>query len=203
MAVVFSPFPLTDSIPPASLFAGDVWGVITVICSLSTNFVATMLIGYRAWKHRSLIISTMGKSSGRTQVERTLALLVESGLLYCVLWVVIVTYVAYQHRTLNLPQGYVPAATNAFLTRFAFAMSGCIIPLIGMYPTLVVILCAVDKSLYEKSTDAEISIVFNGTPSNPRGTLSELVSSAADTDEEGTGCLSSQRIPRATHQSAP
>ncbi|TFK87847.1 hypothetical protein K466DRAFT_96110 [Polyporus arcularius HHB13444] len=73
----------------------------------------------------------------------------------------------------------------------------------GMYPTLVVILCAVDKSLYEKSTDAEISIVFNGAPSNPRGTLSELVSSAADTDEEGTGCLSNQRISRATHQSAP
>ncbi|TFK87846.1 hypothetical protein K466DRAFT_490131, partial [Polyporus arcularius HHB13444] len=81
------PLPPHDSIPPASLFAGDVWGVITVICSLSTNFVATALIGYRAWKHRSLIISTMGKSSGRTQVERTLALLVESGLLYCVIWV--------------------------------------------------------------------------------------------------------------------
>ncbi len=49
MPAEFPFFRITDSIAPASLFAGDVWGVITVICSLSTNFVATMLIGYRAW----------------------------------------------------------------------------------------------------------------------------------------------------------
>ncbi len=72
-----------------------------------------------------------------------------------------------------------------------------------MYPTLVIIVCAVDKSLYEKSTNSDVSIVFNGAPSNPRGTLSELMSSASETDEEGTGSLSGQRIQRATHQSAP
>ncbi|KAI0687116.1 hypothetical protein C8T65DRAFT_676538 [Cerioporus squamosus] len=72
-------------------------------------------------------------------------------------------------------------------------MEGCIVPLIGMYPTLVIIVCAVDKSLYEKSSgDGEArktSVVFAGTPpSRPRGTLSELL--AAHTAEEDIGHLS-------------
>ncbi|RDX42098.1 hypothetical protein OH76DRAFT_1363399, partial [Lentinus brumalis] len=55
--------------------------------SLLTNTVATMLIAYRAWCHRRLILSYLKGTSPRTQVERTLALLVESGVLFCAFWV--------------------------------------------------------------------------------------------------------------------
>ncbi len=53
----------------------------------------------------------------------------------------------------------------------------------GMYPTLIIIVCAVDKSLYEKSTEDNVpdgSIMFdNASPSRRRGTLSELVSATS------------------------
>ncbi len=55
----------------------------------------------------------------------------------------------------------------------------------GMYPTLIIIVCAVDKSLYEKANEDNVpnlntSIVFNNAPpSRLRGTLSELVSATS------------------------
>ncbi|RDX47373.1 hypothetical protein OH76DRAFT_1354415, partial [Lentinus brumalis] len=64
----------------------DLWGIITGLSSLLTNIIATTLIAYRAWQHRRTIMTYL-RASRRTQVERTLALLVESGLLYCALWV--------------------------------------------------------------------------------------------------------------------
>ncbi len=53
-----------------------------------------------------------------------------------------------------------------------------------MYPTLVIIVCTVDKSRYEKASDDDgarnVSAVFAGGPSSrPCGTLSELVSATS------------------------
>ncbi|RDX41689.1 hypothetical protein OH76DRAFT_1364096, partial [Lentinus brumalis] len=70
-----------------SLFGADGWGIAAAMLSLLTNMVATLLIAYRAWEHRVLIMSHLKGCSTRSQVERTLALLVESGVLYCALWV--------------------------------------------------------------------------------------------------------------------
>ena len=38
-------------------------------------------------EHRRIIMTYLKSSSPRTQVERTLALLVESGIMYCIFWV--------------------------------------------------------------------------------------------------------------------
>ncbi|RPD53457.1 hypothetical protein L226DRAFT_151187 [Lentinus tigrinus ALCF2SS1-7] len=124
-----------------SLFGADKWGIATAILSLLTNMVATALIAYRAWEHRIFIISHLKGCSVRSQVERTLALLVESGVLYCALWFVVVVY---QFVALKLEE-------SAFAYGFYYVMSGCLIPLVGMYPTLIIILCALDKSFHEKS----------------------------------------------------
>ncbi|TFK81879.1 hypothetical protein K466DRAFT_501367, partial [Polyporus arcularius HHB13444] len=70
-----------------TMFSGDAWGIAAGLSSFLTNAVATSLIAYRAWEHRRVVMSYLRGQSRRTQVERTLALLVESGLLYCALWV--------------------------------------------------------------------------------------------------------------------
>ena len=82
-------------------------GAVAASLSLLTNFTATMLIVYRTWcvtaslshrwsmkitdalrrEHRHIVMWYLQESSPRTQVERTLGLLVESGLLYCAFWV--------------------------------------------------------------------------------------------------------------------
>ncbi|RDX41701.1 hypothetical protein OH76DRAFT_1489272 [Lentinus brumalis] len=154
------------------MFTGDIWGIVVGAFSLLTNVAATTLIAYRVWEHRRIIMSYLKGSSPRSQVERTLALLVESGLLYCVLWVFIMVY--------EIQCAY---GVSEFAYGFSYVMSGCIVPLIGMYPSLIIIVCAVDKSLYERTTEDIVpsgSIVFNNaSPSRRRGTLSELLSASS------------------------
>ncbi|KAI0707437.1 hypothetical protein C8T65DRAFT_740370 [Cerioporus squamosus] len=174
------------------IFSGDVWGMAAGLCSLLTNTVATALIAYRAWEHRRIILSYLNSSSPRTQVERTLALLVESGVFYCALWLVIAVY---EFSSLSpMLKG------SAYQNNFYYIMEGCLVPIIGMYPTLVIILCAVDKSLHEKSQSADgdgarnESIVFAHEPANrPRGTLSELLSATSATTSEDVGLSSGER----------
>ncbi|RDX50554.1 hypothetical protein OH76DRAFT_457410 [Lentinus brumalis] len=175
-----------------TMFNGDVWGIAAGLSSLLTNMFATILIACRAWEHRRTIMFYLRArgSSRRTQVERTLALLVESGLLYCALWVFIV---AYELTVLFTSD---PLIFSNFARRFYYVMEGCVVPLIGMYPTLVLIVCAVNKSLHEMSSDKDgewnaASIMFVGAPpGRARGTLSELLS-AASAAEGGVAAPSS------------
>ncbi|KAI0687967.1 hypothetical protein C8T65DRAFT_746850 [Cerioporus squamosus] len=163
-----------------TMFSGDAWGIAAAISSLLTNVVATTLIAYRAWEHRRTIMSYLRGSSRRTQVERTLALLVESGVLYCALWGLIVTY------ELVFVSPSLTDSEAAFEDGFYYVMEGCVVPLIGMYPTLIIILCAVDKSAHEKSPLADdrarnrdASPVFYGSPGRRLETLSELLSATS------------------------
>ncbi|THV00490.1 hypothetical protein K435DRAFT_657077 [Dendrothele bispora CBS 962.96] len=58
-----------------------------------TNLVATSLIGYRAWEHRKAVITNLSSSKNSlTRVQKILLLLVESGLVYCALWVSIILF---------------------------------------------------------------------------------------------------------------
>ncbi|KAI0808344.1 hypothetical protein C8Q74DRAFT_1187806, partial [Fomes fomentarius] len=82
-----STFDETITTYAGALFGGDGWGTAAAILSLVTNLVATSLIGLKAWQHRRLVRAHLTQGTMRTQVERTLLLLVESGLLYCTLWV--------------------------------------------------------------------------------------------------------------------
>ncbi|KAI0706674.1 hypothetical protein C8Q76DRAFT_629595, partial [Earliella scabrosa] len=72
---------------PGSLYTGDVWGLAASVLSLVTNTAATTLIAYKAWSHRQLVRSHLRVGNKRTRVEKVLALLVESGICYCILWV--------------------------------------------------------------------------------------------------------------------
>ncbi|KAI0690136.1 hypothetical protein C8T65DRAFT_730903 [Cerioporus squamosus] len=163
-----------DQIIEGSMFSGSAYGVLAGLSSLLTNIAATSLIAYRAWEHRRIIMSHLKGFSPRTQVERTLALLVESGLLYCAIWVLMVVC-----EVIHLPLG---AEESAFADRFRYVMNGCLVPMIGMYPTLMIIVCALDRSLYEKSVDEHArnpSLGLDMASIRPCGTLSELLSQSS------------------------
>ncbi|TRM68890.1 hypothetical protein BD626DRAFT_472262 [Schizophyllum amplum] len=55
---------------------------------LVTNTVATVLIGLRVWLYRREVKIVHEQAAKRTKAENILVLLVESGSLYCLLWVV-------------------------------------------------------------------------------------------------------------------
>ena len=80
-------------------------------------------------------MSYLQRNSGRTQVERTLALLVESGLLYCALWVCSYPSGNYSRRSQLLVLKvlvaiYVWSDAPGFRVGFYYVMSGCLVPLI-------------------------------------------------------------------------
>ncbi|PBL03953.1 hypothetical protein ARMGADRAFT_39002 [Armillaria gallica] len=66
-----------------------IWTTSAMVLTLSTNVFATTLIAYRAWVHRRLIRSLTSGFHGAAQVRGKidiLALLIESGTLYCCTW---------------------------------------------------------------------------------------------------------------------
>ncbi len=104
---------LNTPLPLGALYTGDKWGLAASIISLLTNVTATGLIAYKAWcvhteksysirhsrihslydfrTHRRFIGSHLQMGSTRTRAEKGLALLVESGIAYCFLWVCLVS----------------------------------------------------------------------------------------------------------------
>ncbi|RDX40292.1 hypothetical protein OH76DRAFT_1413068 [Lentinus brumalis] len=134
-------------VPSGTLFEQDLFGLTASVLSLASNLVATALIWCKAWEHRKFIASvSLGRSS---KVEKVLALLVESGAVYCVLWMAIVAYqVTLQAQGTN-SRPHVDAFVDYFI-------KGCLIPLVGMYPTAIILLVALNKSHFEGTTRGDI-----------------------------------------------
>ncbi|ETW81412.1 hypothetical protein HETIRDRAFT_426842 [Heterobasidion irregulare TC 32-1] len=61
--------------------ASLVWGFL-----LASNLWSTSIIAWRAWRHRQLIKALLGEGTARTNVEKILGLLIESGAVYCFIW---------------------------------------------------------------------------------------------------------------------
>ncbi|KAI0739929.1 hypothetical protein C8Q80DRAFT_1274953 [Daedaleopsis nitida] len=130
-------------IPPGALFQKNLFGLTASVLSLATNMVATALIWIKAWEHRKFIADiNLGRTS---RVERALALLIESGSVYCILWMLLVTYQV-------IWQIYGNAISPTFNSAFEYFLKGCLIPLVGMYPTAIILLVALDKSHFGATT---------------------------------------------------
>ncbi|KAI0702535.1 hypothetical protein C8Q76DRAFT_754673 [Earliella scabrosa] len=123
---------------PGAFYVGDSPGLAASVLSLMSNVVATSLVGYKAWCHRRLIRAGFTGSSTRTRVERVLALLVESGTVYCILWIFVVVY-----QTMIYVEYY---DSSSFTYNFDQFLEGCLIHLIGIYPTLIIILVSLGIS---------------------------------------------------------
>ncbi|ETW81419.1 hypothetical protein HETIRDRAFT_409359 [Heterobasidion irregulare TC 32-1] len=53
---------------------------------LGSNLWTTSIIAWRAWRHRQFIKTQLGGGTARTNVEKILSLLIESGAIYCFVW---------------------------------------------------------------------------------------------------------------------
>ncbi|ETW82539.1 hypothetical protein HETIRDRAFT_426177 [Heterobasidion irregulare TC 32-1] len=107
--------------------------------SMATNAAATILIAYRTWQHRQSIKKILGSTDKVTGAERILWLLVESGLIYFVLWV---------------PQvvGFSPAAYTVPSARLAEDILNDIgNQIVGLYPTMIVVLVNLNRSVWDST----------------------------------------------------
>ncbi|KAM5537028.1 hypothetical protein V8D89_009357 [Ganoderma adspersum] len=134
-------------------------GTVASMFSLATNLAATVLTAYKAWVHRRCVRSHAGSGPRSTQVESIFALLVESGALYCTLWIVVVVWQTGSWMDdphlqssffLSLQvSGKHPADAGSFWFKGGVLIEGCLVPLIAIYPTAIIVLVALNKSAVE------------------------------------------------------
>ncbi|KAH8993737.1 hypothetical protein EDB92DRAFT_377444 [Lactarius akahatsu] len=132
--------------------AGDAGPLIMVGPTLGTNLVSTALIAWKAWQHRVLVRKHLGEATGSVKVERVFALLIESGFIYCCLWVLYLISAFYV-----IPD---PGLT---------IMEHVLVFASGLYPTLIIILVAMQKSPVEHFSTYSTPMQFAGGPA-PRPT---------------------------------
>ncbi|PIL26784.1 hypothetical protein GSI_11120 [Ganoderma sinense ZZ0214-1] len=109
--------------------------------SLALNLLATALIGYKAWVHRRLLRGHFGCGRRKSRVLKALALLVESGTVYCLLLIIVVVYEA-SAALFAAPD----VRQNAFLRTVADYTYACFIPVIAIYPVLIIVIVALNWS---------------------------------------------------------
>ncbi|KAH9925677.1 uncharacterized protein BXZ73DRAFT_31763, partial [Epithele typhae] len=164
--------PSRTLIPAASLFdvndSSRPLGLAASALSLATNVVATALIGIKAWEHRKFVSTATLKRKGR--VERVLTLFIESGALYCLLWGFVVAYqVASEQQWKHAPSRY-----TAVLNGFDYFLKGCLIPLVGIYPTAIIVLVALNKSHFVGSTLEMTAVMTTVVFQNPETTMNSM-----------------------------
>ncbi|KAI0321208.1 hypothetical protein OF83DRAFT_371039 [Amylostereum chailletii] len=127
-------------------FAGSWTGFAALALTLVTNLWTTMLVAYRAWQHRRDVRDVLRQSGRRSAVEKVLALLVESGCIYCAVWIL--------HMI----------ADAGVLGLFGVIVSTCTVQITGLYPTIIVVFVCLQRT----SVDTTFSAMYAVLVAQPR-----------------------------------
>ncbi|KIK56686.1 hypothetical protein GYMLUDRAFT_87215 [Collybiopsis luxurians FD-317 M1] len=138
--------------------------------SLLVNGLSTALIGYKTWQNGRFIKAAFQRSSLTIQVQKTLSLLVESGLIYFVLFSI---------QLINfVPDPEVPGIVAAIIASLGDQ-------LLGLYPTLIVILVSMQRTIWdspELSQAGITEIAFGSVTRHTERTLEGNVSTETERD---------------------
>ncbi|PIL30641.1 hypothetical protein GSI_07343 [Ganoderma sinense ZZ0214-1] len=127
-----------ESVQPVFLVATNAYAHASVGLSLGTNVLATSLIAYKAWEHRQLWKQDLIGVRATSQVFKALALLIESGCIYCVLLVIVIVY-----QSSSTSVAFAGSMLNKIGAYFTY---GCLVPLVAIYPTVIIVLVALKRS---------------------------------------------------------
>ncbi|KAI0275529.1 hypothetical protein BGY98DRAFT_992487 [Russula aff. rugulosa BPL654] len=103
--------------------------VVIVAPMLGTNVLSTSLIAWKAWEIRQVLGTQIRKGSTSERVEKILALLIESGFVYCLLWSIY----------LMSAYGVLPGA-GAYIVNIDMLL------LSSMYPAIIIIIVCMQIS---------------------------------------------------------
>ncbi|KAF8205938.1 hypothetical protein K438DRAFT_1963716 [Mycena galopus ATCC 62051] len=107
--------------------------------SLGTNLICTALVGVQAWKHRRI---TRSLHMNKSRADQILSLLVESGFIYCLLWIPQVM------AFFNTPR------TNHALYYSQSVIDGFTDQISGMYPTLIIVIVNLRYTIQWEEADS-------------------------------------------------
>ncbi|KAF5363046.1 hypothetical protein D9758_012630 [Tetrapyrgos nigripes] len=110
---------------------------------LATNIIATSLIGYKAWFHHQDVRKNLSQCGNTvSQVQKILMLLVESAIIYCLLWV--------SYMIVGMLNDDQTVASQTFTA----IMPG----LATLYPIFIILLAALEKSKEDIKSANEMSL---------------------------------------------
>ncbi|KAJ6484582.1 hypothetical protein DFH09DRAFT_397258 [Mycena vulgaris] len=151
------------SVGPLHLLAPGEMGIDIVALSLSAliNIWATGMIVAQAWYCRQMLKSYLRTTTRRTFAESMLILFAESGVVYTTVWIL---------KNILI----IPAVEPTPYTAYATVIMNQVV---GMYPTIIIILVALNKSHLDRefrsSDDAtKGSMIFASGPTSAARTLS-------------------------------
>jgi len=132
--------------------------------TVGTNLWATGLIFIRAWEHRRVLRSLSLKETSRSNANKALTFLVESGAIYLCIWILYIT------TSLDNPRG-----DHFGMDLFHIAIA----QVVGMYPTIIIIVVAMQLSAVEilshPGIEADTHIVFASPAANPQPKTGQVV----------------------------
>ncbi|KAI0320046.1 hypothetical protein OF83DRAFT_671440 [Amylostereum chailletii] len=159
--VVYDTVPATPASfrPLGSPSANSDLTALAYSVSLAANVWATAMVAYRTWKHRRDVRRYLNNRTRKSAVEAAFLLLVESGVLYAILWI-LNTISEIAISTLS-PVSVFSAAMSAELV-WSSGMNQ--IP--GIYLTVVILVVSFQQSHFESTltkmrSGAEISVPFS------------------------------------------
>ncbi|KAI5890040.1 uncharacterized protein SCHCODRAFT_01190735 [Schizophyllum commune H4-8] len=156
---------------------------------LVTNLVATGLVGIRAWQYRTQIKGNLGLLTKRSQVEKVLVLLVESGFVYCLIWAIaMVLQILGAGLTTDSAYGIV----SATYPRLA-----------GIYPTAVVLGVAAQRSdAHPVITAVESQPIHFATTADKDGRSTASAEEGSTFDPRSVGLVTGESEPSSYIQSS-
>ncbi|KAI0312584.1 hypothetical protein OF83DRAFT_632350 [Amylostereum chailletii] len=114
--------------------------------SLATNVWATAMVAYKAWKHRRDVRRYLNNRTRKSVIEAVLLLLVESGVLYAILWIF------YTISIVASNQAHVSSVlTSNAATSAEYVWDSGMNQIPGIYLTLVILVVAFQQSHREST----------------------------------------------------
>ncbi|KAH8993744.1 hypothetical protein EDB92DRAFT_1853160 [Lactarius akahatsu] len=107
---------------------------------LGTNILSTLLIAWKAWEYRNTVSAHLRKGSASDRAEKVLALLIESGFVYCLLWIF-----------------YLLTATSVLPGSGSYIVNLVMLFISSMYPAIIIIIACtqIGQEGYNTRPDAE------------------------------------------------
>ncbi|KAH9912100.1 uncharacterized protein BXZ73DRAFT_107646 [Epithele typhae] len=134
-----------SSAPGVLVVGSDKIGFVSVVLSLATNVLSTTMVSVKAWEHRRLLQSTYGKARS-SRALAALILIVESGIAYSALWLIIAIT---DGLIFVWPFPWEPShdpSLQDFLTVVNDLVTICLVPIIAIYPMLIIVFVALGRS---------------------------------------------------------
>ncbi|ETW82602.1 hypothetical protein HETIRDRAFT_426215 [Heterobasidion irregulare TC 32-1] len=107
---------------------------------LLTNIVATSSIAVTAWRHRRFIMANLGPKSKKTHAEKILVLLIESGMLYCLICATPILFL------------FIKLPTEVYMIQW---MWPTMTHISGIYPTGVLLIVAIKRTIWDSLSEFE------------------------------------------------